>query len=121
MPKGEADICGLERLQKAQILLDLFEQDCGRAAVTLEEVGDWAVQNREHLKLRMKRRLLELLLRNPDDSKLQCPADAVIGFRRPPRGWRSLRRNPTPGLSLLRRILGANRSPVSTTRLGRDP
>jgi hypothetical protein len=42
MPIEEADIiCDRERLQRAQILLDLFEEDCGRAAITLKEVGVW--------------------------------------------------------------------------------
>jgi hypothetical protein len=103
MPEGKADIvCDLERLQRAQILLDLFEEDCGRAAVTMEEVGVWAIKNRDHLELRMDHRLLELLRRNPGDSKQQANAD--IGVRRPPPGWRSVRRNPTRGLNLLRRI-----------------
>jgi hypothetical protein len=103
MPEGKADIvCDLERLQRAQILLDLFEEDYGRAAVTMKEVGVWAIKNRDHLELRMEHRLLELLRRNPDDSKQHANAD--IGVRRPPPGWRSVRRNPTRGLNLLRRI-----------------
>jgi hypothetical protein len=106
MPEGKADIvCEPERLQRAQILLDLFEEDCGRAAVTLKEVGIWAIKNRDHLELRTERRLLELLRRNPDRRDQQ--ANAFIGVRRPPPGWRFLRRNPTRGPNLLRRIFRA--------------
>ena len=84
MPMEEADIiCDRERLQKAQILLDLFEEDCGRTADTLEEVGEWAVKNRGHLDVRMERRLLELLHRKPEQQ-----SDAAFGVR-PPSGWRS--------------------------------
>jgi hypothetical protein len=55
MPIEEADIiCDRERLQRARILLDLFEEDCGRAAVTLEEVGVWALEKDGHLDLRIE-------------------------------------------------------------------
>ena len=30
------------RHKQAQAMLDLFEVDCGRAAVTLEEIKEWA-------------------------------------------------------------------------------
>jgi hypothetical protein len=70
MPIEEADIiCDRERLQRAQILLDLFEEDCGRAAVTLKEVGVWALENNGHLGLRIEHRLAQPLRRNSDDSE----------------------------------------------------
>jgi hypothetical protein len=70
MPIEEADIiCDRERLQRAQILLDLFEEDCGRAAVTLKEVGVWALENNGHVDLRIEHRLAQPLRRNSDDSK----------------------------------------------------
>jgi hypothetical protein len=97
-------ICDRERFQRAQILLDLFEKDCGRAAVTLKEVGVWALRNHGHLDLRIEHRLAELVRRNSEDSKRE--SDAVISFRRPPRGWRSLRGHPTRGRNFLRRIFG---------------
>ena len=39
-------------------MLDLFEEDHGRAPATLEEVREWAkAQNEGHLKFRVSRRL----------------------------------------------------------------
>jgi hypothetical protein len=43
------------RLKQAQAMLDLFEGDRRRAAVTLEELREWAnAQDNEHLHLRVK-------------------------------------------------------------------
>jgi hypothetical protein len=70
IPIEEADIiCDRERLQRAQILLDLFQEDCGRGAITLKEVGVWAPENNGHLDLRIEHRLEDLLRRNSGDSK----------------------------------------------------
>jgi hypothetical protein len=42
-------------VKQAQALLTLFETDCGRAAVTLEEVKEWIwAQGDEHLQIRMQ-------------------------------------------------------------------
>ena len=44
--------------EQAQAMLDLFEEDHGRAPATLEEVREWAkAQNEGHLKFRVSRRL----------------------------------------------------------------
>ena len=44
--------------EQAQAMLDLFEEDHGRAPATLEEVREWAkAQNEEQLKFRVNRRL----------------------------------------------------------------
>ena len=46
------------RLKQAQAMLDLFEGDHGRAAVTLEELREWATaQNEDHLQFRVNRHL----------------------------------------------------------------
>jgi hypothetical protein len=46
------------RLQQARALLDLFEQDCGRPAATLDEIRDWAyAQSHPHLVFRVTRHL----------------------------------------------------------------
>ena len=42
--------------KKAQAMLDLFKADCGRAAVTLDEVKEWAsAQRDDELRLRVER------------------------------------------------------------------
>jgi hypothetical protein len=42
------------RLKQAHAMLDLFETDCGRAAVTLEEIKEWAyAQEDEQLRSRV--------------------------------------------------------------------
>jgi hypothetical protein len=44
--------------EQARVMLELFEEDCGRTPTTLEEVREWArAQNDEHLKFRVNRRL----------------------------------------------------------------
>jgi len=44
------------RCKQAQAMLDLFEADCGRAAVTLEEIKEWAcAQQDDELRLRVER------------------------------------------------------------------
>jgi|SRR5271166_3165696 len=94
----EEDINAGRRLQKAQILLDLFTEDCGRAADSLEEVGEWAVKNRGHLEVRMGCRLLELeLLRRNSEQQVD----------RLPAGSASLPREPTRDRNFLRRFFGA--------------
>src|SRR5256885_1638089 len=95
-PTTSSEWAETERLQRAQVLLDLFEQDCGRAAVTLKEVGVWALENYGHLDFRIEHRLAELAHRNSENSKQQ--ADPVLSFRRRPRRARIF----------LRRIFGAN-------------
>jgi hypothetical protein len=92
MPIEQADImCDRERLQRAQILLDLFEEDCGRAPGTLEEVGVWALENRDHLDTRIEHRTAGMLHRDSEASKQQ--SDAVF------RKW------PLRGRNFLHRIL----------------
>jgi hypothetical protein len=74
------------RLNQAQALLDVFEQDCGRPARDMAEIRNWvSAQDREQVQLRVKHRLLELLSRSPT---VHTP------FRPPPASWRVLRRNP---------------------------
>jgi hypothetical protein len=42
------------RLRQAHAMLNLFETDCGRAALTLEEIKEWAyAQEDEQLRLRV--------------------------------------------------------------------
>jgi len=56
MPTSETDIdyAAELRLQQAQAMLDLFEADRQRAAVTLEELREWAnAQNEDHLSFRV--------------------------------------------------------------------
>jgi hypothetical protein len=46
------------RLKQAQAMLDLFEADCGRAAVTLDEIKEWASTQEDHeLRFRVERLL----------------------------------------------------------------
>ena len=46
---------GGSSVKQAQALLTLFEADCGRAAVTLEEIKKWmGAQGDEHLQIRMQ-------------------------------------------------------------------
>jgi hypothetical protein len=46
------------RLQQARVLLDLFEQDCGRPAATLDEIRNWAcAQSQPHLVFRVTHQL----------------------------------------------------------------
>ena len=46
------------RLQQARALLDLFEKDCGRPAVTMDEVRGWAqAQDQQHLVFRVTHHL----------------------------------------------------------------
>ena len=82
MPIEQADIiCDRERLQRAQILLDLFEEDCGRAPDTLKEVGVWALENHGHLDLKIEHRAAGMLRRDSKRSNNQ--SDSVISFRWP--------------------------------------
>jgi hypothetical protein len=42
------------RLRQARALLDLFEEDSGRPAVTMDEVREWAcAQDQDHLVFRV--------------------------------------------------------------------
>jgi hypothetical protein len=51
----ESDTKG-SRLKQAQAMLDLFAADCGRAALTLDEIKEWAsVQKDDQLRLRVER------------------------------------------------------------------
>ena len=46
------------RLQRAQALLEMFEEDRGRRAATVEELRDWmGAQYTDQLQMRMNRRL----------------------------------------------------------------
>ena len=46
------------RLQRARVLLEMFEEDCGRRAATVEELRDWmGAQYTDQLQIRMNRRL----------------------------------------------------------------
>jgi hypothetical protein len=60
MPTSEThiDYVAEPRLQQAQAMLDLFEADRQRAAVTLEELREWAnAQNEDHLSFRVNQYL----------------------------------------------------------------
>jgi len=57
--------------EQAQVMLDLFAEDCGRTPVTLEEVREWASgQDEMHLRSRVNRRLNVVLdaYENPPSS-----------------------------------------------------
>jgi hypothetical protein len=74
----QADIiCDRERLQRAQILLDLFEEDCGRAPATLKEVGVWALENQGLLDSRIEHRAAGMLRQDSEAGRQQ--SDAVLG------------------------------------------
>jgi hypothetical protein len=95
MPIEASDIiCDRERLQKAQILLDLFEEACGRAPASLKEVGVWALENRGRLDSMIEHRLAGVLRRDSETSNQQSGA---VFRKPPPRGRRSV----------LQRIFGA--------------
>jgi hypothetical protein len=50
----ESDMKSL-RFKQAQAMLDLFEADCGRAALTLDEIKEWAsAQQNDQLLLRVQ-------------------------------------------------------------------
>jgi len=54
-------MCNQERLQRAQILLDLFEEDCGYVPASLEEIGVWALENHGQLDSKIEYRVAGLL------------------------------------------------------------
>jgi hypothetical protein len=59
MDKLEPDSKHLRRKQ-AQAMLDLFEADSGRAALTLDEIKEWAsAQQEDGLRLRVERLVLQ--------------------------------------------------------------
>ena len=46
------------RLKRARALLEMFEEDCGRRAATIEELREWmGAQYTDQLQMRMNRRL----------------------------------------------------------------
>jgi hypothetical protein len=46
------------RLTRARALLEMFEEDCGRGATTVEELREWmGMQYTDQLQIRMNRRL----------------------------------------------------------------
>lgn len=46
------------RLKRARALLEMFAEDCGRQAATVEELRDWmGAQYTDKLQIRMNRRL----------------------------------------------------------------
>ena len=46
------------RLTRARALLEMFEEDCGRGAATVEELREWmGMQYTDQLQIRMNRRL----------------------------------------------------------------
>jgi hypothetical protein len=48
----------LRRLQRARVLLEIFEEDCGRRAVSVDELKAWMdAQYIDQLQIRMNRRL----------------------------------------------------------------
>jgi hypothetical protein len=62
MPTKVADYLGRgsdrRRLQRARALLEMFAEDCGRQAVTVEELREWmGAQYTDRLQVRMNRRL----------------------------------------------------------------
>jgi hypothetical protein len=63
--------------EKAQAMLDLFEQDCGRTPGTLEEVREWARAQDDvfgHLRVRRTRRTGDGLCRDhPQEPGLGIP------------------------------------------------
>jgi hypothetical protein len=55
---GRASQDDRRRLQRARALLEMFEEDCGRRASTVEELRDWmGAQYTDKLQIRMNRRL----------------------------------------------------------------
>ena len=55
MPSEDTD---RRRLKRARALLEMFEEDCGRQAATVEELRDWmGAQYTDQLQVRMNRRL----------------------------------------------------------------
>ena len=58
MPKKATSHDDRRRLQRARVLLEMFEEDCGRRASTVEELRDWmGAQYTDKLQIRMNRRL----------------------------------------------------------------
>jgi hypothetical protein len=56
--KRASDDADRRRLQRARALLEMFEEDCGRRASTVEELRDWmGAQYTDKLQIRMNRRL----------------------------------------------------------------
>ena len=57
----EDKIVGAQRSllkEQAQVMLDLFVEDRGRAAVTIDEIREWAnAQDQHDLRFRLNRRL----------------------------------------------------------------
>jgi len=57
MPQA-IDQADRRRLRRARALLEIFEEDCGRRAVTVDELKAWMdAQYIDHLQIRMNRRL----------------------------------------------------------------
>jgi hypothetical protein len=55
MPNEDTD---RRRLTRARALLEMFAEDCGRQAATVEELRDWmGAQYTDQLQIRMNRRL----------------------------------------------------------------
>jgi CHAD domain-containing protein len=55
MPNEDTD---RRRLKRARALLEMFEEDCGRQAASVEELRDWmGTQYTDQLQIRMNRRL----------------------------------------------------------------
>jgi hypothetical protein len=59
-------MCNQERLQRAQILLDLFEEDCGHVPASFQEIGVWALESHGHLDSKIEYRLAKLLRQTPE-------------------------------------------------------
>ena len=56
--KRTSDDAERRRLQRARVLLEMFEEDCGRRASSVEELRDWmGAQYTDKLQIRMNRRL----------------------------------------------------------------
>ena len=55
MPNEDTD---RRRLKRARALLEIFEEDCGRQAATVEELREWmGAHYTDQLQIRMNRRL----------------------------------------------------------------
>jgi hypothetical protein len=62
MPYQAADHVGAfaykTKLKRARALLEMFEEDCGRRAASVEELREWmGAQYTDRLQIRMNRRL----------------------------------------------------------------
>ena len=81
-----------ERLQRAQILLDLFEENCGHVPGSLEEIGVWALENHGNLDSKIEYRAAKLLRQTSEQVVQKSEPGAswfypLLGLRRSLRRW----------------------------------